>query len=172
MQSRTNQNAGGATRSRKIATASLLSALALIFGYIEFLIPISVAAPGIKLGIANIVIVVALYKLGVKWALPINVVRVLLSALLFGSVFSALYSLAGAILSFIVMALLQKTDKFSIAGVSMAGGVAHNLGQLIVACLVMETSEVFYYYPVLLISGLATGIGIGILATLIINKIK
>ena len=172
MQSHTNQNAGAATRSRKIATASLLSALALIFGYIEFLIPISVAAPGIKLGIANIVIVVALYKLGVKWALPINVVRVLLSALLFGSVFSALYSLAGAILSFIVMALLQKTDKFSIAGVSMAGGVAHNLGQLIVACLVMETSEVFYYYPVLLISGLATGIGIGILATLIINKIK
>ncbi len=171
MQSRTNKQIT-ANRSRKIATAALLSALALIFGYIEFLIPISVAAPGIKLGIANIVIVVALYKLGVKWTLPINIVRVLLSALLFGSVFSALYSLAGAILSFIVMALLQKTNKFSIAGVSMAGGVAHNLGQLFVACLVMKTSEVLYYYPVLLISGLATGIGIGILATLIIQKLK
>ena len=159
------------SRTKKIATAALLAALALIFSYIEFLIPISVAAPGIKLGIANIVIVVALYKLGVKWALPINVVRVLLSALLFGSVFSALYSLAGAILSFIVMALLMKTDKFSIAGVSMAGGVAHNLGQLIVACLAMETTNVLYYYPVLLVSGLATGIGIGILATVIVKKL-
>ena len=96
----------------------------------------------------------------------------LLSALLFGSVFSALYSLAGATLSFIVMALLQKTDKFSIAGVSMAGGVAHNVGQLLVACFAMQTTDVLYYYPVLLISGLATGIGIGILATIILIKIK
>ncbi len=162
-----------ATKStKKIATAALLSALAIIFGYIEFLIPISVAAPGIKLGVANIVIVIALYKLGWKWALPVNVVRVLLSALLFGSVFSALYSLAGAILSFIVMTLLKKTNLFSIVGVSMAGGVAHNVGQLIVACLAMETTNVLYYYPVLLVSGLATGIGIGIIATLVLNKFK
>jgi len=158
--------------TKKIATAALLSALAIIFGYIEFLIPISVAAPGIKLGVANIVIVIALYKLGWKWALPVNVVRVLLSALLFGSVFSALYSLAGALLSFIVMALLKKTDKFSIAGVSMAGGVAHNVGQLAVACLAMQTTNVLYYYPVLLIAGLATGIGIGIIATLVLEKFK
>ena len=158
--------------TKKVASAALLSSLALIFGYIEFLIPISIGAPGIKLGIANIVIVVALYKLGWKWALPINVVRVLLSALLFGSVFSALYSLAGASLSFIVMALLKKTDKFSIAGVSMAGGVAHNLGQLLIACIAMQTSNVLYYYPVLLISGVATGIGIGILVTIVISKLK
>lgn len=160
------------SRTKVVATAALLSALALVFGYIEFLIPISVAMPGVKLGIANIVIVIALYRLGWKWALPINIVRVMLSALLFGSVFSALYSLAGAVLSFIVMALLMRTNLFSIAGVSMAGGVAHNLGQLIVACLVMETSSALYYYPVLLISGLATGIGIGIIATLVLNKLK
>ena len=161
-----------ATNTKKTATAALLSALALIFGYIEFLIPISVAAPGIKLGIANIVIVIALYKLGWKWALPVNVVRVLLSALLFGSLFSALYSLAGAVLSFIVMALLMKTGKFSVAGVSMAGGVAHNVGQLLAACFAMQTANVLYYYPILLISGLAAGIGIGILATLILKTLK
>ncbi|MDO5441095.1 MAG: Gx transporter family protein [Bacillota bacterium] len=167
MQSRTKS-----LSSKQVATAALLAALALIFGYIEFLIPISLAAPGIKLGIANIVIVIALYKLGWKWALPINVVRVLLSALLFGSMFSALYSLAGALLSFTVMALLKACGKFSIVGVSMAGGVAHNVGQLLVACFAMQTFNVLYYYPVLLISGLATGIGIGILATLVLNKLR
>ncbi len=170
MQSHTNSSLQ--SRTKKIATAALLAALALIFGYIEFLIPISIAAPGIKLGIANIVIVVALYKLGWKYALPINIVRVCLSALLFGSVFSALYSLAGAILSFAVMVILKKSDKFSIAGVSMAAGVAHNLGQLIVACFAMQTSDVLYYYPVLLISGLLTGIAIGILASIILSKLK
>ena len=167
MQSRTKS-----LSSKQVATAALLAALALIFGYIEFLIPISLAAPGIKLGIANIVIVIALYKLGWKWALPINVVRVLLSALLFGSMFSALYSLAGALLSFTVMAILKACGKFSIVGVSMAGGVAHNVGQLLVACFAMQTFNVLYYYPVLLISGLATGIGIGILATLVLNKLR
>lgn len=157
--------------TKKSATAALLAALAIIFSYIEFLLPLSIAAPGIKLGIANLVIITALYKLGWRWALPVNVARVLVSSLLFGSFFSAMYSLAGAMLSFAVMALLIKTDKFSIAGVSMAGGVAHNAGQLAVACIVMQTSNVLYYYPVLLISGLATGIGIGIIATLIIEKL-
>lgn len=167
MQSRTKSFS-----SKQVATAALLAALALIFGYIEFLIPISLAAPGVKLGIANIVIVIALYKLGWKWALPINVVRVLLSALLFGSMFSALYSLAGALLSFIVMALLKACGKFSIVGVSMAGGVAHNVGQLLVACFAMQTFNVLYYYPVLLIAGLATGIGIGIIGTMVLTKLK
>ena len=166
MQSRTSFS------SKQVATAALLAALALIFGYIEFLVPISLAAPGIKLGIANIVIVIALYKLGWRWALPINVVRVLLSALLFGSLFSALYSLAGAVLSFVVMALLKACGKFSIVGVSMAGGVAHNVGQLLVACFAMQTFNVLYYYPMLLVSGLATGIGIGVLATLIVRKLR
>jgi len=160
------------TNTKKTAIAALLSALAIIFGYIEFLVPISVAAPGIKLGIANIVIVLALYRLGWKYALTVNIVRVMLSALLFGSLFSALYSLCGAVLSFIVMALLKKTGVFSIVGVSMAGGVAHNIGQLIIACFAMQTTDVLYYYPVLLLSGLATGIGIGIIATLVLEKIR
>lgn len=170
MQSATNRDFS--RKSKKIATAALLSALALIFGYIEFLIPISIAVPGVKLGIANIVVIIALYKLGWQWTLPVNIVRVLLSALLFGSVFSALYSLGGAVLSFVIMALLQKSDKFSIAGVSMAGGVAHNIGQLIVACFAMQTGNVLYYYPVLLISGLATGIIIGIIASMVLPKLK
>jgi heptaprenyl diphosphate synthase len=158
--------------SRRIASCAVLTALALIFSYIEFLIPVSVAIPGIKLGIANIVVVVALYSLGAKYAGFINIVRVLLSALLFGNMFSAIYSMAGALLSFVVMLLLKKTDKFSIAGVSMAGGVAHNMGQLIVAALVISDLRMFYYYPVLMISGLITGIAIGILSTIILNYTK
>ena len=102
----------------------------------------------------------------------INIVRVLLSALLFGNMFSAIYSMAGAVLSFIVMLLLKKTERFSVAGVSMAGGVAHNLGQLIVAAIVISDLRMFYYYPVLMISGLVTGIAIGILSTIILDYTK
>ena len=157
--------------TKRIATAGLFAALAIIFGYIEFLIPINIALPGIKLGIANIVVLIAIYKLGWKWALSINIIRVLVSALLFGSVFSAIYSLSGAILSFFIMLALKKWDKFSILGVSMAGGVFHNLGQLLAACFVMQTADVLYYYPVLLLSGLATGLIIGFLAHLILPKL-
>ncbi len=157
--------------SKKVATAAVLTALAIIFGYIEFLLPLSFAMPGIKLGIANIVVVVALYTMGERYALLISLVRVLLSALLFGNVFSALYSLAGAVLSILVMIVLKKTGLFSVAGVSMAGGAAHNLGQLIAACFLMENVNVLYYYPVLLLSGLACGIGIGFIATPILSKL-
>lgn len=160
------------SRTKTVAVCAALTALALIFGYIEFLIPISTAMPGIKIGIANIVIVIALYYLGATYAGFINVVRVLLSAALFGNMFSALYSLAGAALSFIVMLLLKKTDKFSVAGVSMAGGVAHNIGQLTVAALVISDARIFYYYPALMISGVLTGCAIGILATIILRRIK
>ena len=95
-----------------------------------------------------------------------------LAALLFGSLFSALYALAGGVVSFAVMALLKRTDRFSVCGVSMAGGVFHNLAQLTVAGLLVETAQVFYYFPVLLLSGMATGIGIGILATLILRSVR
>ncbi|MBR3033728.1 MAG: Gx transporter family protein [Firmicutes bacterium] len=157
--------------SARIAACGVLTALALIFSYIEFLVPLSIAIPGIKLGLANIVCLVCLYALGEKHAFLINVTRIALAALLFGSVFSALYALAGGVVSFAVMALLKRTKRFSVCGVSMAGGVFHNLAQLAVAGLLVESAQVFYYFPVLLLSGMATGIGIGILATLILRSI-
>ena len=127
--------------SARIAACGVLTALALIFSYIEFLVPLPIAIPGIKLGLANIVCLVCLY------------------------------ALAGGVVSFAVMVLLKRTKRFSVCGVSMAGGVFHNLAQLAVAGLLVESAQVFYYFPVLLLSGMATGIGIGILATLILRSI-
>ena len=164
MSSQSTQN-----KTRQLASCALLTSLALIFSYVEFLVPLSFALPGIKLGLANIVIVIALYSINAGYALFINAARVLLSALLFGNMFSALYSLAGCLLSFAVMWLLKKTGLFSICGVSMAGGVFHNMGQLAVAAAAMQSSAVIYYYPVLLLAGMATGIGIGIIATLVLR---
>lgn len=157
--------------SARIASLGVLTALALIFSYIEFLIPLPIAIPGIKLGLANIVVLVCLYALGEKYAFLINVTRIALAALLFGSVFSALYALAGGLVSFAAMALLKRTKRFSVCGVSMAGGVFHNLAQLSVAGFLAESAQVFYYFPVLLLSGMATGIGIGVLATLMLRSI-
>ena len=157
--------------SARIAACGVLTDLALIFSYIEFLVPLPIAIPGIKLGLANIVVLVCLYTLGERYAFLINCTRIVLAALLFGSVFSALYALAGGLVSFAVMALLKRTNAFSVCGVSMAGGVFHNLAQLAVAGFLVESAQVFYYFPVLLLSGMATGIGIGILATLILRSI-
>ena len=155
----------------RAAACGVLTALALIFSYIEFLVPLPIAIPGIKLGLANIVVLVCLYLLGEKYAFFINCTRIALAALLFGSLFPAPYALAGGIISFAAMALLKKTGIFSVCGVSMAGGVFHNLAQLTVAAFLVETAQVYYYFPVLLLSGMATGIGIGVLATLILRSL-
>lgn len=149
--------------SRKTAFCGLVLALALMAGYVESLIPVAIAIPGIKLGGANSVILILLYMVGVKESFIVNISRVVLSGFLFGSMSSILYSLSGAILSLLIMTLLKKTDRFSISGVSMAGGVAHNIGQLTIAALVLETSAVWYYLPVLIISGSLTGLLIGFL---------
>lgn len=143
----------------------MFTALALIFSYVETLIPVSFGIPGIKLGLANLIIVIALYRLKLKEAYLLSVTRVLLSGLIFGNYFSILYSLAGAFLSLSIMALLKRNGGFSVIGVSIAGGVSHNIGQLIVAVLVVETYQVTYYLPVLLIAGLLTGGLIGIVSS-------
>ena len=149
-----------------------MTGLALIFSYVEFLIPVSAAVPGIKLGLANIIVVIALYVYGTSYAFMLNIARILLSALLFGNVFSALYSLAGGLVSLAVMALLKKCSIFSVAGVSMAGGVFHNAGQIALAALIMQTSQVFYYLPVLIFSGIALGLVNGIICTLVLRTVK
>lgn len=149
----------------------MFTALALIFSYVETLIPVSFGIPGIKLGLANLIIVIALYRLKLKEAYLLSVTRVLLSGFIFGNYFSILYSLAGAFLSLSVMALLKRDGGFSVIGVSIAGGVSHNIGQLMVAVLVVETYQVTYYLPVLLIAGLLTGGLIGIVSSKTLKRL-
>ena len=158
-------------RTSKLTIASLMAALALIFSYIEVLIPFNFGIPGIKLGIANLVIIVALYYLGTRYALLINIIRILIGGLLFSGVFGMLYSMAGALLSMLVMVLVKKCGLFSVTGVSMAGGVAHNLGQLLVAAFLVSNLKIFVYFPVLVISGVVSGAVIGILAYLVLKKL-
>ena len=150
---------------------ALLAALALIFSYIEVLIPFNPAIPGIKLGIANLAVIVALYHMGLKYAITINVVRIFIAGLLFSGVFGIIYSLAGAILSMTVMVLLKKTGLFSVTGVSMAGGVAHNLGQILAAAFLVSNLSIFIYFPVLIFSGLISGALIGIVAYIILKRL-
>ena len=155
----------------RVAFFGLFTALALIFGYVESLFPIFLGVPGIKLGLANLLILVILYRWGMKEAYLLSVVRVVLSGFIFGNLFSILYSLSGALLSLTVMCLLKKSEKFTVIGVSMAGGVFHNIGQLLMAGIVLQSFSIFYYFPVLLISGMLTGMMIGILVRELLKRI-
>ena len=156
----------------KAAYFGVFTALALIFSYVETLIPINFGIPGAKLGLANLVIVIVLYKTGGKEALLLSVTRIVLSGFLFGNLFAILYSLAGGLFSLAVMGLVKRRKSFSIIGVSMAGGVTHNIGQLIVAMLVVETYQVGYYLPVLMLAGLATGTLIGVISREVLKRLK
>lgn len=150
--------------ARKIAYSSILVALALILSYVEALIPINFGIPGVKLGMANLVIVIGLYFLNTSQVFIILIARIVLVSFLFGNMSAMLYSLAGGIVSFVIMIFIRKIKGFSIVGVSIAGGVAHNIGQLIVASLVVENLKLIYYLPVLMIAGTLTGMLIGIIA--------
>ena len=156
----------------KVAYFGVFTALALIFSYVESLIPIHMGIPGVKLGLANLIIVIALYKMSIKEAYILSVVRIVLAGFMFGNLFAILYSLAGGLLSLTIMCILKKMDKFSIYGVSLAGGVFHNIGQLVMAIIVLESVSIGYYFPVLLISGLVTGFVIGVIANEMIKRIK
>ena len=155
----------------RVAYFGVFTAVALIFSYVESLVPFNFGIPGVKHGLANLIIVIALYKMKFSDAFLLSVVRVVLSGFIFGNYFSIIYSLAGGILSLCVMAGLKKTDKFSVMGISMAGGVAHNVGQLIVAMIVVETLSIVAYVPVLLISGLVTGLLIGIVSAEMLKRL-
>ncbi len=167
----TRSSSDGSSTARRVALTGLLAALALIFSYIEFLVPFNAGVPGIKLGLANLVPLIILYRLDARYAFSANLVRVALAGLLFSGLFAALYSLAGSIVSFFIMWLLKKTDRFSVIGVSMAGGVFHNLGQLCVAIFAVSNLQLFRYMPVLIISGMAAGIIVGIGAYVLLDKI-
>lgn len=149
---------------RRVAYLGVLLAFALILSYVEALLPVWSVVPGVKLGLANLAVVLTLYMYGWKEALLLNLMRVTLSGFMFGNLFMVLYSMSGAVCSFAVMCLCRRLGRFSILGVSMAGGVFHNTGQVAVAVFVTGTLGVAYYMPVLLISGMMTGLCIGILA--------
>lgn len=150
--------------TKRVAYCAMLTALAMIFGYVEALIPFGFGIPGVKLGLANIVIVLALYILPAYQAFMIQLMRIVLISFLFGNLSMMLYSLAGGMLSLLVMYLLQRGNGFSIVGISIAGGVSHNIGQLTVAVLVVQNLKIAFYFPALIIAGLVTGCLIGALA--------
>ena len=157
---------------KKIPYYGLFAALAILMGYVEMMFPMPIPIPGVKLGLANVVVIIMMYFMDVKGAFFISLIRVFLSGLLFAGFAGLLYSLAGAMLSFAVMALLKKTGKFSIIGVSLAGGVFHNVGQVAVAAMVVENVKMAYYLPFLLVSGVVTGILIGIVAKTALAYLK
>lgn len=150
-----------------IAVGGLMTALAFIFSYVEILIPFPIPIPGVKLGLANLVIVTALYVIGVKEAVYLSIVRICLVALTFGNISMMMFSLSGCIMSLAVMIVLKKSEVFTISGVSLAGGVMHNVGQLFMAMLVLHNRSIMYYIPLLLVCGAVTGQIIGVISKVI-----
>lgn len=159
-------------QTKKIANMAVLVAVAMIFSYVESLIPINFGVPGMKLGIANLVTVTGLYFLAVPEVMAIVAMRVLLTGFLFGNGMSIIYSLAGGLLSVLVMAGMKKLKGFSIIGISIAGGIAHNMGQLAIAALVVESLKLVYYLPALLAAGAVTGFLIGLVSGKLLPVVK
>lgn len=157
-------------KTKRLVLLAMLTAVAMILSYVESLLP-SVGIPGVKMGLANIAVIFALFRFGWKEAAALSLVRVVLVSLLFGSVGAMLYSLAGAVLSLAVMALLRRIDRFSTVGISVAGGVAHNAGQILMAMLILQTKQLLVYLPVLAVSGIAGGVLTGLAAALLIRRI-
>ncbi len=156
---------------KRIALFGMMVALAFTFSYVESLIPFNFGIPGVKLGLANLVVVVALYIMTPGEAFAIAVIRVLLAGLTFGNTYSLAYSLCGGVLSFLAMWAVKKT-KLSVIGVSMLGGICHNIGQIIVAAIIMDTLRIAYYLPVLLVAGLITGLLMGVISKAVIDRMK
>ena len=157
-------------KTKRLVLLAMLTAVAMILSYVESLLP-SVGIPGVKMGLANIAVIFALFRFGWKEAAALSLVRVVLVSLLFGSVGAMLYSLAGVVLSLAVMALLRRIDRFSTVGISVAGGVAHNAGQILMAMLILQTKQLLGYLPVLAVSGIAGGVLTGLAAALLIRRI-
>lgn len=157
---------------KKVARYALLVALAMVLSWLESLIVFPGLLPGMKAGLTNLVVIFALYRMSPRDAAVISLVRVILVSLTFGNAYSFAYSLAGAVLSLAVMAGLKKLGKFSILGVSIAGGVCHNMGQLVVAMAVLGTARLGWYLPWLMVSGVAAGAAIGAVGGLVVNRIK
>ena len=159
-------------KTKKLTVMALVTALAMILSFVESQIPAFVAVPGVKMGLANIAVVFALYKLGWKEAAAVSLVRVVLVSLLFGSIASLFYSFAGAVLSLAGMGLLKRCGKFTEIVVSVAGGILHNIGQIAMASLILETDALRYYLPFLLLSGTVAGVVIGVVSAIMVKRIR
>ena len=155
---------------KKITKIGLLIAISMIFSYIELLIPIMPSVPGVKIGLSNSVVLLILYSYGIGACLIFQVTRLILQMLLFGNVFSLLYSLSGAAISLLIMYILKRIRFLDIPGVSMFGGVFHNLGQLFVAYIIVQNRFIFSYFPVLLISGALCGYVIGLISEILLKR--
>ena len=158
--------------SREIARYALLTALALALSWLESLIPLPGAPPGVKLGLGNLVVIVALYRLGPGPAVGLSLVRALLSSLIFGNAYALAYSLAGAAVSLTVMLGLKRTGRFSILGVSTAGGVGHNIGQILVAMAALRSGYAAGYLPMLLVSGVSAGAAVGAAGGVVARRVR
>ena len=162
-------------KSKKVAYYGVFASLAILMGYVETIIQIPLPVPGIKLGLSNVIVLLAMYSMGNKEAFGISIVRVFVSAMLFKGFLSFWYSFVGALLSCFVMILAKKTHKLSGYGVSVLGGISHNIGQILVAYIILGRSVVLYLAPILIISGIITGFGIGVVVEycrVYIDKIK
>ena len=165
------KNGNNGNRIKKIAFIGISAALALLLSYIEFLLPpLFAAVPGIKLGLPNIVIMYLMYTMGFRYAAPVSIVRLFVSSLLFGMAMLP-YSLAGAALSLGLMGILKRFDKLSPVGVSVAGGVAHNIGQILVAIVMLETPQIAYYFIILALTGTVAGVFIGLCSAVLIKRL-
>lgn len=158
-------------KPRRIAYLGLFTALAFVFSYIEFLLPVNIGIPGAKLGLANLVVIVAMYMLGERDAFILSMIRILLTGFTFANMAMMLYSFAGGIVSYAAMVLAKKSRLLSVVGVSVTGGVFHNVGQILAAMLVLDTVSLIYYLPVLLIAGVISGTAIGILGALVVKRL-
>jgi heptaprenyl diphosphate synthase len=159
--------------TKKLTLLGLLTAIALILSYVEALLPpIFVAVPGIKMGLPNIAIIFVLYRFGLKEAAAVSLVRLAAVALLFGNAMTLIYSFAGAVLSLTLMSLLKRSNLFSMIGVSIVGGVSHNLGQILVAMWLMETVEIGYYMIILTVTGTIAGILIGLAGSFVLKYLN
>lgn len=158
-------------KTRRVALFGILVSLALILSYVESMIPPFYAVPGMKVGLTNIVVLAALYRLDEKSALTINLVRILLVSVLFGNGVSYIYSLAGGLLSGLIMILLKRIGRFSLLAVSIAGGIFHNVGQILAAMVMLSTAAIGYYLAILWFSGLAAGLVIGLVSAGVIRRL-
>lgn len=159
-------------RIKRITLYGMLIALAMILSFVESLIPITLGVPGIKLGLANLVVIVALLTLGEKEAFVISFMRMILVSFTFGNMSTLMYSVAGGVLSFLAMLIIKRTGKFSGLSISIVGGIMHNVGQIMMAFLIVKTRGVFAYLPFLLLAGSIAGTLIGILSHMIIDRIR
>jgi len=160
-------------KTQRITTLGIFTSLAMVLSYIELLLPpVWPAVPGVKIGLPNIIIIFLLYRVSVSAAITVSLIRLCLTALLFGTAMIFVYSLAGAVLSICIMIILKKTDIFSMVGVSIAGGVFHNLGQILAAMIILQTKEIGYYMIFLAVSGILAGVFVGLCGMLLIKYTK